>query len=467
MKYIFELKNNYKNFDIDLNKNKNKEIEYDNSVFIEYDILHKKMKNSQNKKYYNLYKETRLINVSKSNKIYKKYKKDNEIEYDKIIYNKFNINEYSYFIVNNNNNLNEYYILNENKEINTKKIYKNLFLANSKDFYSKSPTERELFTHKNIFIFLYNLYDILEENGNILLTIYNYSNYKTYLIIFFVLSFFKKQIILFGNKVYCIGFNKNILKKKLIKNIFENNLNFSIKNNIIKNLKKLYEYSIFFYKLKIEKSIYLLSDDTYNLKKLIINFNLKTILEFGLYKNLKKEELDLFKLYLLKNNNEIFYDGNYINNIIIKYHYKKCLEIGSSEGIIPINILKKNILNIKITSLYEESDNLITNILKYYNSNKKINILYCDIIQQLIKYKKYKKYFNCIIINVSNYTLDKLFNIFLYSSCLIKKNDMIILNNIIKINNNVLNKFLKFIKKNFKLFKKIESNSELISYIKK
>ena len=200
MKYVFELNNNYKNFDIVLSENK--EIIYDNSTFIEYNILYTKMRNLENKKYYNLYIKTRLVNKTVSNKLYKNLKNDDDINIniDKIINNKFDINEYSYFIVNNDNSLNYYYILKENKNIdkNIKKIYKNLFLTNTRNFYNnyKSPSEKELYSHKNIIIFLYNLFDILEENGNILLTIYNFTNYKTYLIILLISCFFKIQIIL-------------------------------------------------------------------------------------------------------------------------------------------------------------------------------------------------------------------------------------------------------------------------------
>jgi hypothetical protein len=316
-----------------------------------------------------------------SEKLYKN-SKNNNINFSKIIYNKFNINEYSYFIVNEKNSLKNYYILNENLKINSNKclslscenkLYKNLFLTKNKNFYNNfiSPSEKELYSHKNIIIFLYNLFDILEEDGNILITIYNYSSYKTYLIILLVLSFFKKFIILFGNKIYFIGFKKDLSKKNIIKNIFENNLNFNLKNNnIIEYFKKIYDYTIFLYNLKLKRIIYTISYDEYNLLNFTKDYNLRTLLEIGLYNKLTKEELNIFLCDLLIKDNKIFENGNYINNIIIKNKFKTCLEIGSSNGLIPINILN-TINNINITSLYEKTNNnLSKNIFKQYNLKK-------------------------------------------------------------------------------------------------
>jgi hypothetical protein len=447
--YILNLKNNYKFFDIVLN---DKNIKYNNNIYIQYNILHKKMKRLRlkNNQCLKLFKISKQIN-------------SNSFGNMNFIHKKFNIYEYYYYNIKEPINFKNYYISDKNEKIIEKKQYKNMFLViKNPEYLDKNLCERELYLHRIILIFLYNLYSILEKNGNIYISIPNYSSYKTIFIILFLLNFFKKQTIIYGSKLYCFGFKKDITHKKMIKNILKNNINFSIKNNITKKFKKIYDYINFIYKIKIERTIYIITKDEYRLIRLVSNYNIKTIIESGLFNQLNENEFNLLMLYIYKNK-DIQYNVTNICNLIIRNKYKKILEIGSSNGIIPYNILKNNI-NINITSLYNNSDNLnyklIDNISNIYT--KSYNVIYSDNITNLLfEYKKYKQKFDIILINYDNIDIC-LFN---YYKFLLKKNSIIIINN--NNNDNNDNNYLINKKKDYNFLKKIDLDDSSFTYYEK
>ena len=369
MSYILELKNEFEKYNIIVGKTE--KLNYDRKLCNDIDNLVNLIYKSN--ELHNSYRKYTIFN-KQIHTLHNKTKY-NSINYRNIFLSYIGINSENFISVPSFTNINNYTLYNTNKEIIDKKEVETATFLFDKKFYSHTKKERELLLQKMIIIVLYNLNNILVKNGNLTLRIYNFYDDKTFLLITLLLSHFKKGYLAFGHTLYLLGFNKNI-NQLLIKDIFKNNINFYFNINIQPKIQYIINYMIEYVKINIKKAFYIITNDFNNLSKFVLINNLNILLELCLYNKLDNFNFE-YVLYDIFNNkyNNTFNIINIYNKIINKNNIKNILEIGSSEGIIPLYLLAQN-SNINIKSLYDKNIKYnILNILlsKYKNINIIIN----------------------------------------------------------------------------------------------
>ncbi len=453
MKYIFEINNDFKNIKITFDEPK--EIEYDKTLFCEYNDLASKIDDTN--KYKKIFSSYMLFYVFTDKRL--KLNKNNEkinhnYEYYNILLKKIGhyYNE-KIFYVEDINDLNKFKITSINNDINNNiNNICNLTFSYNKIYKNTSRHVLEKNINRLLLILLYNLNDYLKKGGGLMIRIYSFTDYKTFLIFMLFLSYFKKAYIVFGNNIFLKGFKKNI-DKNTIKKIFQNDINFNLNVDLNNKYKNLMSYTKHIVKIKTERSIYILNDDIINLKKLILNYGLSTFLELGLYNKIDNKEYNVLIYNILNNDNNIYpYNYSIINKYVKKFKNKiDILEINSSEGIFPIYVLK-NFNNAIVTSLYENNvkNKYIDNMLDKYCKNKKLILNNGNIKKNIDKLiKKRKKYDILVVYFTSNINVNA--EILKHINVLSKKKSYIFIDysfiGSIEFEKNLLKKYFSNIKK--------------------
>lgn len=449
MRYIFKIENNESD-PVEIVTKGGKDV-IPNDIF---DSLHK-----QRDEVSKQIEEAGLTDeIQKSRKIYSN---------DKIFY--VFTNKYDYEIINSNDNIN----YDKNNFFNVQIGYKNKTnIVEKKNI--KNDCNNSYISYINI---LSKLYQILDENGNILFIMNYPSNKYIYFIYLLSLLFeevyildrwgifakkfkkkmeFIKQIIQIKNNNYdfqCINMKKYkelilFLKKHMVLDIF-------IRNILLKDKNQFHKLRNFFVILERKETGFNLTPEHINEIKNIIHFFLKT--------NLNNKE-SIRKVFIQTP------DINILEKIIDKNQYKKGLEIGFIYGLKSISLLENRDINLK--SIVTE-DIVSKNVIKIMNKmiikNKKNDL---NSYHRIYKESKYivlseflekKEKFNFIIIQDKNLFDDVLFN-FTFGNQLLEENGIIVIMNA---QFNPVQLCIQYIEKNMLFYEKIESTATMVIFKKK
>lgn len=419
-------------------------------------------------------------NKFKQNVSYKR--KANPLFYNNIIqkyiFSFLNMDPIYKYKINDINKLDDYTILSLNKKTtyNKNNIYKNLSL-NTYATHNKSFNNKENLRNKEILYFIKNIFNILEINGNVFIKFkQDFLEEETYNLIYLLSYLFEKIIIVNVSNLYCLGFNKNLINQTDIENIINNNCIFKInpKNNIDELLKYLNKnISV---RNKIHKEYYL-GNEKVALKLERERF-IQIIQELGiqdenLFIDLDLNYIDKFKIMFNNGKNTIkidssikSFEGIYITNIINKYNFKKCLEIGFANGVSAVYILKN--INTSLISIdpYQKTQwknngvKLIKN-LKLNKRHKCIEKKSYEALPELLKKDGINQY-DFIFID-GWHTFDYTLVDFFYSNLLLKVGGIIIIDDALHSGVSDCDKYLN---KNYNFYQKLNSPNTISCYKK-
>jgi predicted O-methyltransferase YrrM len=301
------------------------------------------------------------------------------------------------------------------------------------------------------------LYDILNKKSNVL-----YINIRYNIDNYYILQNMFENIIIYNAKyIYCNNFNPIITKKEIIsiinkqKKIKENNI---INEYIEYNLKYINKILNLLLENKQDECVNLVANQIissfkfYNIKKynkFRIEYN------FTLIKNFKSVYINekIIKINSNINNNE----GIFLKEIIKKYKFKKCLEIGMACGTSAFYMLSNKKIKLISIDPYQDTQwkNIGKNLLKYYEMDIR-HKLYLEKSYNCLPYllKKYgNEKFNLIFID-GWHTFDYTLLDFFYSNLLLKKNGIIIIDDAL---HEGVKKCVNYINTNYNYYKKIDS----------
>ena len=458
MKYLYLFETNDYHSEIIY---KNKIMNYDNKIFMEYNNI-----NLETKQLGEVNKDLKYLN-----------KKSRFISFDSIGYN-YILENYGF---TNNTML---YITDINKLTNIKidnnnNKVKNIILKFEPFFYKSkiklnSLNNVELIEQKSFIIMLYNLFDILEIGGNINFNISNYYNYKTFDILYLILNFFEKIIVIKGKNIFCLNYKLSKINKNDIKKIFDNNLLFSIKNKF--DIEHFINYLNDNFKIRIERKKILFEKNEH--KYLIfINKYINDILnELGDIDYIKQQlKLDIIHHFkkkinkdkIINTNSGVKYEeGNFLKNMIDKYKFKNCLEVGFANGISATYMLMNNDINLISIDPFQKSQwkNEGVKLLKEFNLDKRHKLIlkksYEALPLLLTKYKE--SYFDFIFID-GWHTFDYTLVDFFYSNLLLKIGGIIIIDDAL---HNGVSKCVKYLETNYKFYVKLNGPATIAIFKK-
>ncbi len=312
---------------------------------------------------------------------------------------------------------------------------------------SLDPCEKEDYLYPFQICKLYCLFNILNNNGNAMLSILNLCNSKTIEFLYLLSAMFESIYIFSGKRLYCHNFLPNVRitqddVKKCLKGYFKiepkPKLKDFIKNEIhsFKSLNNYYKVSIY---KKILICSYLNLDLIFGYSPLEL-FKLNYVLDFQL-EYIKNILLIKDKNYFI-NKNEYSFFSNYIfeltsflNKLKKENKVNNILELDFGWGIQTLFLLD-NSNNVYTIDPFEKNyyNNRHLNLIRQNLKNKKLknfkfshyNYLY--ILPLLLK-EFNNTYFDFILINNFNTSDDFLIK-FSYSDKLIKKGGYIFINNI-------------------------------------
>jgi predicted O-methyltransferase YrrM len=374
------------------------------------------------------------------------------------------MSNYSIFYIKNINTINDFKINNNNN----KKI-KNFIVKFEQNYYESnikfnSINNIELIEHKAIIIMLYNLFDIIEIGGNIQLHLSNYSSYKSINILYLLLNFFEKIIIIKGNNLYCLNYKMSYITKDDIKKIFDNNIKFSINNKF--NINNLIQYLEYNFNILIHRNKLLLDKNENKYLKYMDKYYTDLLIEIGdiniINIKLKLFFINYFKKIFDKNkivniNSGIKYEeGQYLKKIINNNNYKKCLEIGFANGISAAYILMNNNVNLISIDPFQKTQWKSEGIkmVKRFSLNNRHKLILKKSYEALPELlKKYgENYFEFIFID-GWHTFDYTLVDFFYSNLLLKIGGIIIIDDAL---HNGVSKCIKYLELNYKFYSKLE-----------
>ena len=340
--------------------------------------------------------------------------------------------------------------------------------------WKKNRCEIEMIYNKYLLRILKILYYCLKENGCFIFNIVNYCHSETFDLIYLLLLLFEKIIIYGGTYIYCENYNP-ILGLNYFNNLIEKD--FIIINKA--KLDKLLSHLIDTFTQKIKMWKLLLNNKEDDFLQFYYNKIIERLLELSKFNynflvDFNKEFFETFerisdkkKLIKIKSNIKKL-EGQFIKDIINHYNLHKCLEIGMNMGINAFYILHatpgKNTLISIDPNQTSKWNNLGVKLLKNNNLHKN---------HTLIKKKSYKvlpsllenkqNTFDFIFINSINKSSNILLDFF-YSDLLLKKNGIIIIDNVLHL---TINNLIKIIDTNYsKSYKKLDSPIKLACYIK-
>ena len=316
--------------------------------------------------------------------------------------NDFKLNLYKYLTPNSSIK-----ICNDIKKCNIKshRLIRNLL---SKELFNKifllSLCDIENYLLKLKLTYILHFFDILEDNGSVFITYFNYCNMNILNTLYILTFMFEKVYIHDFNLVYCEGFlgEKSLITKNQILKIMKNN-NFTIsKDN--SNFNELINYLNYQLNNKINLYKLLINNKINDFIKSNINNYIIHNYQYGGSSINKEQEKKLFK-YIKKINIKKFNsiikinEIKIINDIIEENKYNNFLQFRLKHGYFSILFL----LNNKLTTLNDDTDDKNKNsgnkILKLLKLDKNHNIINNNINNKIKKLINDKETYDCIIIN--------------------------------------------------------------------
>ena len=451
---------------ISINIDKKSDIIYDFKIFEEHNKIYYKIKNSN----------SGIVKYVKNDKYDIDISSINDVNYIVSIFgmneagflNRVDDNNYQKFVIGEMNSGNKP-LLSEKTEIKFKNIM--TIALHGKDYLTfekiNNCYERDMFILKINLEKVFHLFKHLEIGGNCLLSINNTGlcSKESVEFIYLYASLFEYIIILEGYLLYGFNFKPKIQKEE-IKKLYDMDFTIMPKNNLKELLK--YESAIF------ENKIYILNlilndkeeEYLYNMYNKTTDIILNShIIDLEHKKNLilkiKKHLINYFKRIFLNNKSVEIHsnikkqEGDYIEEIIKKFSFKKCLEVGMAFGISALYILQnKNTTLISIdpfqSTQWKNSGVEIVKNLEFDNRHKLIEEKSYIVLPELLK--KEEKY-DFIFID-GFHTFDYTLLDFFYSDKLLKINGIIIIDDIL---HNGVKKCVNYINTNYEFYKKIQS----------
>ena len=364
------------------------------------------------------------------------------------------------------NSNNKFKTNGSNKQYNISSfMYRNFWeILEPMNYIDREIYEKQLILNKLIFA-----YDNLQNNGNLLITFFNWSQNQTIDMLYLILLLFKKVTIYFGSFIFCSNFSP-IIRKDYLKKLYD--INFVISDK--PRLNELSKYLINSFKNKNQELDLFLKN---KFDKIIIDrFNLSILM----YRKLQLDENKIHKIYFetfkrLINKNELIkvgsainkQEGEYITSIIKKHHLKKCLEVGFANGISALYILsasKKTTLTsldpFQKTQWNNNGVKLLTNS-KLIKRHKLIEKKSYIAMPELLEDNEEK--FDFIFID-GWHTFDYTLLDFFYADKLLRTGGIIIIDDAKHLG---VAKCIKYIDSNYKdFYKRIESHNTIASYKK-
>ena len=406
-----------------------------------------------------------LFEIEKSN--YKILNKKSNIEYDNSLFLQYN--EKQQFLIKNKNKdytyIKKYDLFNDitylkqifNENENVKTILNNL---NNYDCLKDDETIFKEYTQK---------LNELQNGENLFMFINNYCNSYSIEFLYFFSSFFEKTIIMEGNilygKNYKSQFNKNIE--------FNNNNSIEPKpklNELLKYLMNVFQQknNNLQFIIDNDEEKYLLNMKN-KLTNLIVSGNFLNELEKNkLLIKIKKHLIQYFKSIFIDNtflkvsSNIKMEEGNFISDTIQNNNFTKCLEVGMACGISALYILQNE--NVFLTSIdpFQSTQwkNTGVELIKSCNfSNRHI----------LIEKKSYEalpsllgNFYDFIFID-GFHTFDYTLIDFFYSDLILNKNGIIIIDDAL---HEGVKKCILYIETNYSHYKKLPSPQTVACFLK-
>lgn len=466
MEYFYKFQRINDEYKIVTKKNNNQP--YINDIFVKFDLLNDKIKQTKNKDisylYNNLYIHNRDIM--------------------KYFYQLFNINEKESYSLINKDDKDKFYLYkwfynNKIEDIDPNNKVDTVFYNNQSDIvYCKikelSYCKRESFIYNHRISAILELFNCLNVGGTFFMTVYGYCDART-IEILYILSFMFEYIIIYNSfNIFCYNFNPVITESNIKKMESKNNI-IEPKNdydNLIKYLNNNIKYKINIFNLILNQNEDEVLLKTFNdLISLCKYINPDLIEEFLISNNLNI--MKYFKRVYIDNKlvktssgiNNI--EGNTISNIIQNNNFKHCLEIGMAYGLSSFYILMNKNTSLVSVDPYQTSqwDNnglkLLTefNFINRHKLYKETN--YVALPKILEKYKE--NYFDFIFID-GFHTFDYTLFDFFYSNLLLKIGGIIIIDDALHYG---VNKCIKYIETNYLYYTKLKSSPTIAIFKKK
>lgn len=451
-----------------IEENKLSTIVYNNKIFLSHADIYNKIKFNKDKDIQYIRKNFRYTLLNDQSYIFE-------------IFNMYD--NYGYLYYPDNDKYHGNIIINDNiklKDITNKydNIISTLISKKHMDLYwiITDCIKRDEFMLKINLEKIHDLFDCLNINGNVLISLNNIGlcSNKTIEFIYLFTSLFEYSIILNGDLLFGYKFNPKI-KQEEIKNLYDKNFNIESK----KDLTKLIEYMNNYYsnETKILKLLLNKKEDEYLFERYNKTSNMiltSTFINETVKKNiivkLKLHLINYFKKIFLENkkinvhSNIKLTEGNYLIKIINENNFKECLEIGMAYGVSATYMLSIN--NVKLTSIdpfqttqWKSSAIELLKSLNFEKNHKLIEEKSYDALPSLLKDNKVYDFIFIDGWHTFDYTLIDFF----YADKLIKKGGIIVIDDALHPG---VRKFVNYINTNYKWYKPLDCPITLASYEK-
>jgi predicted O-methyltransferase YrrM len=449
---------------ITINNNKKSDIIQDFKIFEEHNKIYYKIKNSN----------SNIIKYVKNEKYDIDVSSINDVNYvvsifgmsDAGILNRVDDDDYPKFMIGDTKNKP---ILSEKTDMKFKNIMTTELNKKDNLTFAKINNcfERDMFILKINLEKLFHLFKHLELGGNCLMGLNNTGLCSTESIEFIYLyaSLFEYIIILEGYLLYGFNFKPKIQKEE-IKKLYNKDFMITPKNN----LKELLKYETFIFENKIYILNLILNDKEeeylYNMYNKTTDIILNShIIDLEHKQNLilkiKKHLINYFKVIFLNTKSVKIHsnikkqEGDFIDDIIKKFSFKKCLEVGMAFGISALYILQnKNTTLLSIdpfqSTQWKNSGVDIVKNLEFDKRHKLIEDKSYIVLPELLKKKEKYDFIFIDGFHTFDYTLLDFF----YADKLLKINGVIIIDDIL---HNGVKKCVDYINTNYGFYKRIQS----------
>ena len=335
--------------------------------------------------------------------------------------------------------------------------------------------DREKVNSENLFYNYLICYDKLKKGGDLIIKIFNICNSETLNIIYIGLLLFKNLSIYcspdFSIYLYYRDFNPSISKSEY-KKIYNKNFMIEGKEHVDKLME--FVYNEMKNQMKLLKALSENRIDDFLtilvyvfLSKIEYNKNDKNINEFYKYifKYFKKIFID--KELINVHSNISLVEGSFLNDLIKKNNFKKCLEVGMAFGISAFYMLSALDGKGELISLdpFQKTQwkSYGIKLLKSVNLDKNHKLIekksYVALPELL---EKNEGKFDFIFID-GWHTFDYTLLDFFYSNLLLRKKGIIVIDDAL---HSGVKKCVKYIDTNFKNYKRIYSPKTQAAYIK-
>ena len=453
--------------DINIEENKISTIVYNNKIFLNHADIYNKIKFNKDKDIQYIRKNFKYNLLNEESYIFEIFDMYNNYGY--LGYSD-NVNYDGNIIINGNIKLKD--IKNKYDNIISTTIYKKHYEEYTKIVDCK---KRDEFILKINLEKIHDLYDCLNINGNVLISLNNIGlcSNETIEFIYLFTSLFEYSIIFEGELLLGYSFNPKI-KQNVIKELFKKDFNIRNKNDL--NLLIQYYETEFSKKLKLIK---LLDNDKieeykFEIKNKSCNYLLKTenfkkmIIEKNLIDRVKLHIISYFNQLFYKNKTFIYnicYEFNkYVSKLIIENNYDNGLVIGMSFGVYITYLSYNKKINLIIlkpleTTLFEEAE---LDLFKKFNLNKRNKLIEDNIYIGLNNLLVENKKFNLILIQ-SLYNFDEMLAYIFVSDKLLKIGGILIILEEFILSNQ---KIISYLNNNYTWYEKLITPTSFVIYKK-